>query len=121
MPMASISSKKEVNRQYHLIQILEEKCKLWKLFAGKEAETTFIYSVCNPIPPKYDTMVAISKYGKTYAMLTPNDLTQEELVIFEFALREIDSDEEIVVFSRRDYNAAKKYLYGKKNKVSLYS
>jgi hypothetical protein len=95
------------------------KCKESKLFARKDAEQTFIYSVSNPIPTRYDMMIAISKYGKKYAMLTPEDLTEKELMVFEFVLRDVDLDEEIVVFTKREYDAVKKYLYGKKIKVTL--
>ena len=121
MPMSSMISKEEVCKQYGLLGMLEIKCKRSKLFAKKEAEQTFIYSIFNPIPPKYSMMAAISKYGKKYAILTPEDLTEKELVIFEFVLREADPDDEFVVFSKRDYHAAKKYLYDKKNKVTLCS
>ena len=121
MPIASISSKEEVVSHYELIQKLEEKCKCCKLFKGKDAEQTWIYTVSNPIPRKYTTKVAISKYGKKYAMLTPEALTEEDLVIFEFVFRETDPEDEIVVFSKRDYHAAKKYLYDMKNKITLCS
>ena len=121
MPLASTISKEEICKQHGLIGMLMIKCKSCKLFAGKEAEQTFIHSVSNPIPPKYNMMAAISKYGKKYAVLTPEDLTEKELVIFEFILREADPDDEFVVFTRREYNAAKKYLYGKKNKIILCS
>ena len=120
MPLVSISFKEEIVGQYELLQTLEEKCKKSIFFAkGKESDKTFIYSVSNPIPPKYNTMVAISQYGKRYAMLTPEDLTEKDLVVFEFILRDADPDEEIVVFTKRDYHAVKKYLYGNKNKVTL--
>ena len=119
MPMVSIISKEEICKQHDLLGMLMLKCKMCKPFAGKDAEQTFIYSVSNPIPPKYDMMIAVSKYGKKYAMLTPEDLTEKELVVFEFILRDADPDEEIVVFTKREYNAVKKYLYDKKNKVTL--
>jgi len=119
MPLVSINPKKEIISYYELIQMLEKKCESCKLFAGKEAENTFIYSVSNPIHPKFDTSVAVSKYGKIYAMCTPEDLTEKELVVFEFILRDADPDEEIVVFTKRDYHAVKKYMYGNKNKVTL--
>lgn len=119
MPMVSIISKEEICKQHALLGMLMLKCKSCKLFAGKDAEQTFIYSVSNPIPPRYDMMIAVSKYGKRYAMCTPEDLTEKELVVFEFILRDADPDEEIVVFTKRDYHAVKKYLYGNKNKVTL--
>lgn len=117
MPISLTISKKEVVNQYEIIKMLEEKCKTCRMFVEKEADSTFIYSISNPIAPKYLAMVAISKYGKTYAMLTPDNLNQEDLLIFESVLRSADPDEEIVVFTERDYNAVKKYLYNKKCEV----
>ena len=120
MPLVSISFKEEIVGQYELLQTIEEKCKKSIFFAkGKESDKTFIYSVSIPIPPKCNTMVAISQYGKRYAMLTPEDLTEKELVVFEFVLQDVEPDAEIIVFSRRDYSAVKKYLCGKKNVVLL--
>ena len=119
MPMSLTISKKEVIKQYELIKMLEEKCKTCRMLVGKEAEATVIYSISNPIAPKYDAMVAISKYDKIHAMLTPADLSEEELLIFEYALRGAEPDEEIIVFTKREYKAVKKYLYDKKNKVIL--
>lgn len=116
MPMVSVIPKEEICKQHGLIGMLMIKCKN---FTRKEAEQSWIYAVTNPIYPKFDTMVAISKYGKKYAMLTPEDLTEKEMIVFDYVLNEIEPGEEIVVFTRRDYNAVKKYLRDKKNKVIL--
>jgi len=121
MPLVSVISKEEICKQHGMIGMLMIKCKSCKLFERKEAERSWIYTVSNPIHPKYDTMVAISKYGKKYAMLTPEDLTEEEMIVFAYVLDDAEPDEEIVVFTQRDYDAVKKYLRDKKNKVTLCS
>ena len=121
MPLVSIISKEEICKQHGLIGMLMIKCKSCKFFERKEAEQSWIYAVSNPIHPKFDTMVAISKYGKRYAMLTPEDLTEKEMIVFDYVMNEVDPDDEIIVFTQRDYNAVKKYLRDKKNKVTLCS
>ena len=119
MPFVSIIQKEEICKQHGLIGSLMIKCKSCKFFARKEVDLTWIYAVSNPVHPKVDTMVAISKYGKKYAMLTPEDLNEKEMIVFDFVLQEIEPEEEIVVFTQRDYDAVKKYLRDKKNKVTL--
>ena len=121
MPLVSIIPKEEICKQHELIGMLMIKCKSCKFFARRKAEQTWIYAVANPIHPQYDTMVAISKYGEKYAILAPEDLTEKELIVFDYLMNEIGHNDEIVVFSQRDYDAVKKYLRDKKNKVMLFS
>ena len=120
MPFVSTISKNKVAEQYNTIKLLEKSCKSCKLFVRREPEYTIIYSIHNPDSRIQDSMVAISKYGKTYAMRTPENLSMEGFGIFEFVLRDLETDEEIVVFSRKDYDAVKAYLRDKENKVIMY-
>ena len=108
--------KEHIAEEYITLERLESKCNSCRFFKGRNAEETFIYVVYEP-----DTMVGISRYGKKYAMLTPDSLTEEELIVFAYVLEEMGPDEEIVVFTKRDYNAVLKYLRGKKNTVTLFS
>lgn len=116
----SMHLKSEIVEQYETIKTLEEKCKSCKLFGGREPDATFMYLLSEPIRPKIDAIVAISQYGETYAIYSPEYLNWDEMMIFSVALNDIDLHEEIVVFTQRDYDAANKYLRGRKNKIILY-
>lgn len=119
MPMVSTTSKKHFDRYKNLFEILE--IQIAPLLKGKEPEREFIYELhdSNYSTDDGPAMIAIAKIGDLHAMCIPDYLTDEQLVIFEFVLRDADSNDHIVVFSQRDYDAANKYLYGKKVDVKM--
>ena len=122
MPLISTTSKKQIENQYNAIAKLQEKCESCKSFRGKVAKSIFIYEVCTD----YQTsdgpaMLAIADYGNNnYAIYTPDYLTDEQLVVFEFLLRDVDKNDKLVVFSQRSYEAVKKYSYSKSVNVKLH-
>lgn len=122
MPLVSTTSKKQIENQYNAIAKLQEKCESCKSFRGKVAKSIFIYEVCTD----YQTsdgpaMLAIADFGdNNYAIHTPDYLTDKQLVVFEFLLRDVDNKDKIVVFSKRSYDAVKKYSYGKPVNVKLH-
>ena len=116
MPIISTVAQKEVNAMHEAMEKLLWKCEESKRL-GKGAEQVW----CHYVYGEYATddgpaMVAIAKFGNVYAMRTPEYLTEKQLVIFEFVLRHVEPQDEIVVFSMRDYDAAMKYKHGKKIK-----
>jgi len=122
MPLISTTSKKQIENQYNAIAKLQEKCESCKCFRGKVAKSIFIYEVCT----EYQTsdgpaMLAVADYGNNnYAIYTPDYLTDEQLVVFEFLLRDVDKNDKLVVFSQRSYEAVKKYSYSKSVNVRLH-
>lgn len=122
MALISTTPKKQIETQYNAIAKLQEKCESCKLFRGKVAESVFIYSVC----VDYETedgpaMLAIADFGNNdYAIYTPDYLTDKQLIVFEFLLRDVENNDKLVVFSERSYDAVKKYSYGKPVNVKLH-
>ena len=121
MPLVSTTSQKQIEAEYNAIKKLQEKCKSCKAFRGKVAKSTFIYLVHGYKTDDGPAMLAIANYeDNNHAIYTPAYLTEEQLVIFEFLLRDVDKNDKITVFSRRSYDAVKKYSYGKPVNVKLH-
>lgn len=120
MPLISTVSKERVEVQYKAMEKLLWKCEECSCLKGKTAEEVWCYWVCSDYSTEDGpAMVAIAKFGNVYAMRTPDYLTEKQLVVFEFVLRDAAPQDEVVVFSQRDYDAVQKYKYSKKNKVRL--
>lgn len=122
MPFISTTSKKQIETECNAISKLQEKCESCNQFRGKVAKSIFIYQVY----PDYKTedgpaMLAIADFdGYGYAIYAPDYLTDEQLVVFEFLLRDVDNNDKFVVFSQRTYDAVKKYSHGKLVSVKLH-
>ena len=112
MPFVSTTTKKRVQvYQYAFVRL---ETVIAPLLDGKEPDSEFIYE----LDSRYSTddgpaMIAVARIGDRHALYAPEYLTEKQLVIFEFFLRDADSNDHLVVFSQRDYDAVKKYLYGK--------
>ena len=84
------------------------------LLNGAEPEDEFLYK----LDSRYSTsdgpaMIAVAHIGDKCALYAPEYLSENQLVIFEYLLRDVDSNDHLVVFSQRDYDVVQKYLYGK--------
>ena len=123
MPLVSTTPKKQIENQYNAIVKLQEKCKSCNLFQGKVAKSIFIYEVCTDYQTSDGSaMLAIADFGdNNYAIHEPDYLTDKQLVVFDFLLRTVDNKDKIVVFSKRSYDAVKKYSYGKPVNVKLHA
>ena len=118
MPIVSTVSKQQVEVQYNTMEKLMQQCETCNILKSKTAEEVVCYYICSD----YNTedgpaMVAIASFGNIHAMMTPDYVTEKQLVVFEFVLRNLEPHEEIVVFSKKDYDAVKYYKRQRKNKV----
>ncbi len=118
MPLVSTTTQKMVHTQYFLLERLLFLCKGYNVFNGKDPEHVFCYQVDSDYrTDDGPAMVAIACLGNTYAMLTPDYITQKQMVVYEFILREAEPNDEFVLFYGRDYKAVKKCPYSEKHKV----
>ena len=118
MPFVSTTPKKRVKTYQDAFNRLES---LISHLLGKEPEEEYIYE----LDSRYSTddgpaMLAVAIIGDSHAVYAPKYLTEEQLVIFEFFLRKADSNDHLIVFSQRDYEAVKKYLRGKEVDVKKF-
>lgn len=119
MPLVSTTTKKRINLYQDAFERLESLSAL--LLNGNEPENEFIFELDH----RYSTddgpaMIAVAKIADYHALYAPEYLSEKQLVIFEFFLREADSNDHLVVFSQRDYDAVKKYLYDKEVDVKKF-
>lgn len=120
MPMVSTVNKKRVEMQFKEMERLQWKCEESIFLKGKVAEEIFCYFVCGDYESEDGpALITIAKFGDVYAMSTPLYLKDEQMVIFEFVLRDVEPHETVIVFNKRDYEAAEKYAYGKKFDLKL--
>ena len=112
-------SKKKFNIYKNLFETLETR--IAPLLNGKEPDDEYIFEFQDSSYSTDDdpAMVAMAYIGNVYAICTPDYLTDEQLAIFEEILWDVESDNHIVVFSQRDYDAVKKYLCGKEVDVKM--
>ncbi len=122
MPFILTTSKKGIEEQNQAIAKLQEKCESCKWFKGNVAQDIFIYLAYEDYTTEDGSaMLAIADFGNNdYAIYMPDYLTDEQLAVFEFLLRDVDDKDKLVVFSQRSYDAVKKYSHGKPVNVKLY-
>lgn len=88
---------------------------------NKKIEEEYIFEVAG----EYQTdegpaMLAVAKLKNgAYAVYAPKYLVEEQLVVFKFLLRDIEVSNYLFVFSKRDYEAVKRYCYGKEVNVKI--
>lgn len=121
MPSIITANQKEIKLQQKAMEELMSKCEENNLFKGKPAEEVLCYYYVLGYNYTDDgaPIVAIAKFENVYAMRAPECLTEEQLEVFKFALQDVQPQNEIVVFSQRDYDAVMKYKYNKAIKVTL--
>ena len=129
MALVSQISKTVIEWQCKLLELLEEKCSDCEFLRGLTPELQYIYTfhdmegVCRGNYP----MLAIAQYNscKTYAIYSQGKMTQRELYAYERFLRDVkkyaESGEQIVVFSKENYEAVKKHVGNKNISVILYT
>lgn len=118
MSLVSITPKKYVKIYQDAFERLES---LITNLLSKEPEEEYIYELdSRHSADGGPAMLAVAIIGDSHAVYAPKYLTEEQLVIFEHFLREADSNDHLIVFSQRDYEAVKKYLRGKEVDVKKF-
>ena len=126
MPLVSHTSKERVEMQHQLMIALESKCSVCELFKGMSPDSSYIYTLRNSNFTE-PVMLAFAQYNdcKAYAVYASEDLTEKQLSVFEYFLREVkqyaEENEQIVVFSQKNYDAIMKYNYSEPISVKLYA
>lgn len=120
MPMIGTIPKKSIEAEYNTIKELQEKCESCKLFKKKTADDVFIYTVHSDYTTEDGAaMVAIARYGDTYAIHPPKYLTGKQWTVLEFLLRDVEPKDKLVFFSQETFENLGKYSYGKQLNVQL--
>jgi len=122
MLSVSATPKKHIENQYDAILKLQEKCQSCKSLQSKVAENILIYSVRESYTTEDGpAMLAIAHLGNDeYAIYAPDYLTDEQLIVFERLMNGANDTDKFVVFSKRSYDAMKKYSYGRPINVELH-
>lgn len=122
MPIVGTSSSETIEAQYNTINELKQKCESCKLFNGKPADSVYVYTV---LLGDYDTedgpaMIAIARYGDTYAILPPKYLTGDQWSVLEYWLRDyVEPGDKLVFFSQETFANLGKCSHGKPLNVQL--
>ena len=121
MPIIGTTPKKSIEAQYKVINELQEKCRSCLLFDKKTADNICIYTVHSSEYTTEDgaAMIAIAKYGDTYAIHPPEYLTGKQWTVLEFFLRDIKRTDKLVVFAQETFENLGKYSHGKSLNVQL--
>lgn len=120
MPMIRTIPKKNVEAEYNTINELQEKCESCKLFKKKTADSVFIYSILKEYSTENgDALIAVARYGHTYAIHSPKYLTGKQWTVLEFFLRDVEPKDKLVVFSQEIFENLGRYSYGKPLNVQL--
>ena len=120
MPIIGTIPKKYVKVEYNTINELQEKCESCKLFEKKKADDVFIYKILKDYRTENgDAMIAVARYGDTYAIHSPKYLIGEQWSVLEFFLRDIELEKKLVVFSQEIFENLGRYSYGKPLNVQL--
>ena len=121
MPMLSLVSKKQLELQLNSLLELEKKCVEHKIFKETEEANFYTFSILRDYTTESGhAMLAVANSNNVYAIHTPEYLTEKQMAVFEFLLRDAEPHEKIIVFSQKSYDAVKKYSYGKSLNVTLY-
>lgn len=122
MPIVSYKSKERIDHQYHLMLALKSKCATCDIFNGISPDKEYLFTIQDYDEPA-DIAVAVYYECKTYAVYASDDLAENQLSVFELFLRDVkkyaEPGEQIVVFSKRDYDAIITYNYGEPINVKL--
>lgn len=118
MPFTSTISKQQLNMHLNALKTLEQK--IANYYGDVEVKDERIFKLIDYNHNGYHApIVALATIGDETALYSPEWLTEKDLVIYSYLLRDADSDDHIVVFSQKDYDAVKQYLYGKEVDVKL--
>ena len=102
-------SKKFLKKQLEQLELLKQRCLNCFYFRNRIPDEIYSYT------PEYNysdmpEMIAICRYGNTYAVASASYLSDNQLKIFENFLKEVIKEKDkIVVFSIRDFNTIKKF------------
>ena len=106
-------SQAKIIADYELLQELHEKCRKSKTLAGIKMTDAIKYQVFNYPHNSSDGIVMWN--GKYCALLSAKDNT-EPYVFIEMVMRDMEEGDIVVLFSKTDYEAAKKCEYHIKEK-----
>ena len=110
----------EILEEYDAIKQLKQKCSSIEGFREKTADKIIIYAVETSYVTKAGKeILAIAQYGNIYAIYSPEYLTDEDLIIFQSLLDDVEDEDHLVVFRKRDYDAINKYFKGRNEKIRV--
>ena len=101
-------SKKFLKKQLEQLELLKQRCLNCFYFRNRIPDEIYSYT------PEYNysdmpEMIAICRYGNTYAVASASYLSDKQLTIYKDFLKEVKEKDKIVVFSIRDYTSIKKF------------
>ena len=124
MPFCRTALRSKIEEEYRLIQELKDKCLNIDFLQGVSPDEEYVYEV-HYMTDKELAILAVAQYNNchTYAVNTSENVTEEELEVFEFFIKDVkkylEPDDQILVFSKKSYDAVKKYNYGRPVNVIL--
>lgn len=121
MALVSQTPKAVIERQYKLLEQLEEKCSSCEFLKGLIPEVEYIYTFHDSGSGTQGErpMLAIAQYNSynTYAVYSQGEMTKSQLYAYELFLREVkqyaEPGDKIVVFSQESYEFVKNYVSDK--------
>lgn len=100
MPIIGTIPKKDIDSKYETIQELLEKCESCEMFKGQTPSQVVIYTIYKEYTTKDgEAMIAIAKYGNTYAIHPAKYLQGKQWKVLSFLLNDMEDYNEVAVFS----------------------
>ena len=124
MTFISWTKSSVIEAKHDAITKLMEKCNSCDLLRNQEPDEVVTMSVTgyNDEESELSAMIAIAKYrlAKIMAVYAPEYLSESQMSIFEFFVRNVvGSTNKVIVFSKRDFEAIENYK-SKPVNVQLY-
>ena len=125
MPLISRVPRELLKRQMELLEKLEAKCADCEELKGVKPDQECIQFV-HDRHYAGPTMIAYAQYTecKTYAVYMPDELSEERLgdcyYFLDLVTKYAEKDEQIIVFSQRDYDAMMRNNYSSPINVKLH-
>lgn len=119
MPMVGKKSQAEIIADYELLQELHEKWRNSKTLARIKPLDAKMYDVFNL--PNNSSNGIVMWNGKYCALLSSKD-TKDPYAFIEMVMRDMEEGDIVILFSKADYEAAKRcdyHIKEKKLKVKL--
>ena len=119
MPMVGVIPKEDIDRKYETVNELMEKCESCDELKGRKPDDVFIYTIYKEYTTSEgEAMIAVAKYGETYAIHPPKYLKEKQWKILSYFKNDLEKNDRVIVFSEE----VKEKLagYGRKHNVQLY-
>ena len=108
MPMVGTKSRAKIIADYELLQELHSKWRNSKNLAGIEPSDAMMYSVFDRPNNSSD---GIAMWNGKYCALISAKNNNNPYAFIEMAMRDMEKGDIVVLFSKSDYEAAKKCYY----------